>query len=456
MILSFINRKEELRALDNAFESDRAEFYVVYGRRRIGKTELISQFIKDKPHFYFMAKEQNLELEFDRFKQKFSKRFDIYLDSGNWEGLFSEISEKIGERIVIAIDEFSYWIAKDKSIVSEFQYLWDNIFKDKDIFLILSGSYVSMMEASVLGYKSPLYGRRTGQLLVEPLKINHLKEFFPDYSLKDLIRVYGCLDTVPYYLIQFNPKHDFWKNIRNVFLKKTNPLYQDAEILLRYELREPNVYFNIMRAILEGSTKLGEIANNARVDITNMPKYLNRLVKLRMVQKLWPITQPKEKRCLYELTDNYFRFWLTYVFPYQEEIEDSPDQHLDFIKKSFPEYLGRIYERFCIKSIRKIYPGNYNKIGRWWYKDMEIDIVATNDKTKKILFCECKWQDGVNAKKVLSELEEKAENVKWRIRDRKENYAVFARSFKRKIEEDNLILCDLNDLTHALHDVNIK
>ncbi len=456
MILRFINRKEELRALEKAFESDRAEFYVVYGRRRIGKTELILQFIKDKPHFYFMAKEQNLELEFDRFKQKFSKRFDIYLDSGNWEGLFSDISEKIGKRIVIAIDEFSYWIAKDKSIVSEFQYLWDNIFKDKDIFLILSGSYVSMMEASVLGYKSPLYGRRTGQLLVEPLGIIHLKEFFLDYSLKDLIRVYGCLDTVPYYLIQFDPKHDFWKNIRNAFLEKTNPLYQDAEILLSYELREPNVYFNIMRAILEGATKLGEIANSARVDITNMPKYLNRLVKLRMVQKLWPITQPKEKRCLYELTDNYFRFWLTYVFPYQEEIEDSPNQHLDFIKKSYPGYLGRIFERFCTKSIRKIYPSNYNKISRWWYKDMEIDIVATNDKTKKILFCECKWQDGVNAKKVFTELGGKAENVKWRIRDRKENYAVFAKSFKRKIEEDNLILYDLDDLTHALHDVNIK
>jgi AAA+ ATPase superfamily predicted ATPase len=450
MILRFIDRGEELRALEKAFESERAEFYVVYGRRRIGKTELILQFIKDRPHFYFLAREQNLELEFDRFKRKFSKKHDVYLESGDWEGLFSEIGKKIKKRMIIVIDEFSYWIAKDKSIVSEFQYLWDEVLKDKDIFLILSGSYVSMMETNVLGYKSPLYGRRTGQLLVEPLEITYLKDFFPDYTMKDLIGVYGCLDTVPYYLLQFDPKNDFWENIRNIFLSRTSPLYQDAEILLSYELREPNIYFNIMRAILEGSTKLGEIANNARLDITNMPKYLNRLAKLQMIQKLWPVTSPKEKRCLYELTDNYFRFWLTYVFPYQEDIEDSPDQHLDFIKKSYPEYLGRIFERFCAKSLRKIYPGRFNKIGRWWYKDSEIDVVAMNDKTKEILFCECKWQDRVNAEKVLKDLKLKSENVRWHKKNRKESFAVFAKSLKRRIKEDDLVLFDIKDLQSEL------
>jgi AAA+ ATPase superfamily predicted ATPase len=450
MILRFIDREEELKALEKAFESGRAEFYVVYGRRRIGKTELLLHFLKDKHHFYFLAKEQNLELEFDRFKEKFSKRHDIYLEARDWEGLFSEIGKKIKERIVIVIDEFSYWIAKDRSIVSEFQYLWDEILKNEDIFLILSGSYVSMMETNVLGYKSPLYGRRTGQLLVEPLDITYLKDFFPDYPMEDLIKIFGCLDTVPYYLIQFDPGRDFWENLRMVFLNKTNPLYQDAEIILSYELREPNIYFNIMRAILEGSTKLGEIANNAKVDITNMPKYLSKLAKLRMVQKVWPVTSPKEKRCLYELTDNYFRFWLTYVFPYQEEIEDSPDQHLDFIKQSYPEYLGRTFERFCMKSLRNIYPGRFNKIGRWWYKDREIDIVAMNDKTREILFCECKWQNGVNAKKVLNGLKGKVEDVKWRNHDRKEHYAMFAKSFKKKIEEDNLVLYDLDDLSEIV------
>lgn len=451
VILKFIDRDNELNALEKAFKNDRAEFYIIYGRRRIGKSELLLQFIKDKPHFYFLAKEQNLELEFERFKQKFSKKFDIYLESRNWEDLFSEIGERINNRIVIAIDEFSYWIAKDRAIISEFQYLWDEIIKNKDIFLILSGSYVSLMETDVLNYKSPLYGRRTGQLLIEPLEIIYLKDFFPGYKMNDLVRIYGCLDTVPYYLIHFDPKRDFWENIKNVFLEKTNPLYHDAQILLSYELREPNVYFNIMRAILEGSTKLGEIANSARVDITNMPKYLNRLIKLRMVRKMWPVTQPKEKRCLYELTDNYFRFWLTYVFPYQEEIEDSPVQHLEFIKQSYSKFLGKTFERFCTKSLRMIYPSRFTQVDRWWYRDKEIDIVALNDRTKEILFCECKWQEKVNAKQVFNELMAKSGEVRWRIRDRKDHFVIFAKSFKEKIKEDNLILYDLADLNSEIY-----
>ncbi len=453
MILQFVDRKDEINALENAFNSNRAEFYIIYGRRRVGKSELILQFIKSKPHFYFLAKEQNMELEFNRFKQKFSKHFNIYLESTDWEGLFSEIIKKMRKKIVIVIDEFSYWVSKDKSIVSEFQYIWDEVLKKKKIFLILSGSYVSMMETDILGYKSPLYGRRTGQLLVEPLNITCLKDFFPDYSMEDLIKVFGCLDTVPYYLLHFDSDQDFWKNLRMVFLNKISPLYRDAEILLSYELREPNIYFNIMRAILEGSTKLGEIANSAKVDITNMPKYLNRLVKLKIVQKVWPITSLKEKKCLYELTDNYFRFWLTYVFPYQEEIEDSPEQHLDFIKQTYSRYLGGTFERFCMKSLRKVYPGKFNKIGRWWYKDKEIDIVAINDKTKEILFCECKWQDSVNANKILSDLKGKVEDVKWHIQDRKEKYAVFAKSFKAKIEEDNFEQYDLDSLLKGLYGV---
>jgi len=133
MILRLINREKELTALEKAFKSPRAEFYVIYGRRRIGKSELLLHFIRNKPHFYFLAKEQNLELEFDRFKQKFSKKFDIYLESGNWEELFSEIVKKIKKRIIIIIDEFSYWIAKDRAIISEFQYLWDEILSRHNI-----------------------------------------------------------------------------------------------------------------------------------------------------------------------------------------------------------------------------------------------------------------------------------------------------------------------------------
>lgn len=440
----FINREEELKGLENAYKSKKPQFFIIYGRRRVGKTELIKHFIKDKMHFYFLAKQQPMSLEFNRFKEKFSKKFNIYVAGNEWESFFSEVFKKIKKRMIIVIDEFPYWIIKEKGVVSEFQYLWDEILCKKNVFLIFLGSYISIMETNVLSYKSPLYGRRTGQIYVEGLKIKHLKDFFPHYNIEEIVKTYGALGAIPYYLIHFNPRMNFEENVLNTFLNNVHPLYQDAEILLRIELREPDIYFNIMKNILEGARKLNEIANKSKVDITNISKYLNTLIKLRLIKKIKPITSsPKEKNYLYVLEDNYFKFWLTYVYPYKEEIEENPEMHLEFIKKSYGDYLGNIFENFCRKAVNRIF--SFTKIGKWWYKDKEIDIVGINEKSKEILFCECKWQNHVNGKKILKELEEKSREVKWE--SKKSHYIVFAKSFKKK----NKLMFDLSDLDQLLH-----
>jgi hypothetical protein len=328
--------------------------------------------------------------------------------------------------------------------------VWDGALKDSEVFLVLLGSYIGLMETAVLDYKSPLYGRRTGQMAVEPMPIPVLPEFFPRYAVRDIVNVFGCLDTIPYYLAQFRPEKDLWKNIRSTFLEKSHPLFNDAEILLGYELREPDTYLNILRSIQEGARKLNEIADQARVDVTNMPKYLNRLGKLRMVRKVRPVTSVKEKAGLYELEDNYFRFWLKFVYPYREEIGETPDSHLDFVRSSYAGYMGPVFEDFCRALVRLSRPGDFHRLGRWWYGGEEIDIVGLNEKDGRILLAECKWQDGVNAAAVHEALRGKAGEVRWRNRDRKESYAIFARSFKKRIDIEGLELFDLKDIAGLL------
>ncbi|MEA3378584.1 MAG: ATP-binding protein [Nanoarchaeota archaeon] len=440
MLLKFINRKFEINALKQAYYSKKSEFFVIYGRRRVGKTELIKKFTKKMPHFYFLAKKQNLNIELKEFQKKISEKFNIHLgENNNFEDLFRNILTKtnLKKKFIIIIDEFPYWIAKDEKILSEFQYIWDELLQRENIFLILCGSYMSIMEEMVLSINSPLYGRRTGQLKIEPMKIKYLQKFLPRYKIEDLIKVYGCVGTIPFYLKELNDSMDFFGNIKNTFLNKANILNQEANFLLKEELREINVYFNIIKAIIGGATRSSEIAAKSMVDITNINKYLSVLVGLKLIKKLKPITAPpKEKRYHYRLKDNYFRFWLTYVYPYQTEIEENADSLLKIIKKDNPSYMGHIFEDFCKKIIRSLDIG-MDKIGMgvgtWWHKDEEIDLIALNGQSKEILFAECKWKKDVNAKRLVQELDKKSKFVKWHNAKRIEYFAIFAKSFSKKI-----------------------
>ena len=244
MILKiFVDRNDELKFLEERYKSKRPEFLIIYGRRRVGKTELIKQFIRNKPAFYFIAKKQRLNLELKRFAQTFSRKFNIWIEpSESWEDTFKEILMKIRKKIsakfIFVIDEFSYWVERDKSILQTFQILWDEILSRFNIMLILMGSTVSLMVSDVLGYKSPLYGRRTGQWKLEPLKFYHIKEFLPNYNFEDILKVFGCTGGIPYYLIHFDNNLSLSENLKRLFFFKGGVLFEEGEILLREELRE--------------------------------------------------------------------------------------------------------------------------------------------------------------------------------------------------------------------------
>ena len=175
-----IGRKKEIETLNRIYNENKASFLVMYGRRRIGKTELIKHFISNKKGFYFLAQQKSIKEEFQRLKEKFGKQFNIYIEANNFEEFFNEIFEKINKKIVFVIDEFPYWIQQNPEVLSEFQYYWDEILSKKPIMFVIIGSYVSIIENKVLAFNSPLYGRATHRLLLQELPIFTLKKFFPN------------------------------------------------------------------------------------------------------------------------------------------------------------------------------------------------------------------------------------------------------------------------------------
>lgn len=457
-MMKFINREDELNFLRKKYVSNKAELTVLYGRRRIGKTELLLHFSKNKPVLYFLGRLESRADTVRRFNQLLIESFkDARLLTSplqNWDSIFNYLAEKAKSRLIVIFDEFPFIIERFPEIVSVLQDKWDSALKGTKLMLILSGSSISMMERHALSYKSPLYGRRTGQWQVDKLDAGCLKAFFPTYGTEELILVYSCLDMIPGYLIKFSTKADVWQNIRENILSKGEFLHEEIEILLREEFRDPSNYMSIIAAIAGGTTTFSEIYSRTQLDKSLLSKYLFILERLGVVEKIIPVTETyksklKAKGALYTLKDNFFDFWFRFVYLNKQQLEaGKTDAVLEEIKGKMNEYVSKKFEQLVMALIPKLQIIQVTKIGRWWRKDKEIDIVAFNDNKKEILFAECKWQDKVDAERVLAELKEKAKSVEYG--KKKEYYAVFAKSFRKRVKEKNLKLFDLKDLEKVL------
>lgn len=444
MYQQFVDRGRELEFLESRYLSRSPELIILYGRRRIGKTRLINEFLRDKPGIYFLCVEYSeienlrlLQMQMGDFlgDESFKK-----LRVDGLEELFSEFFKwwTKNEKIVLAIDEFPYLIALNKGVLSAFQRIWDLNLSKQNVMLILSGSSIGMMETEVLGYRSPLYGRRTGQWRLEKLEFSQLKNFFPSYSMKELIWVYASIDSIPEYLLKFSPTLSFWENLRKSFVSKGSFLYEEAEILLREEFREPHNYILILRAIAEGKKKLAEIASTTGLDKGALSRYIYNLQRVGIVDAQQPAAFPKKsKRSLYTLTDNYFKFYFRFVLPNKNNIEAETDI-TPKIKKEYDSYLGSIFEELARNIImKKINLGfSPDEVSSWWHKGEEIDIVALSEESKDIAFFECKWSNikEKDAERIIAELKHKAALVKWYNQKRKEHYGIIARDIESKEE----------------------
>lgn len=436
--MKFIDRERELNNLKAWWASKDAQLIVIYGRRRIGKTELIKRFIKDKPHIYFIAQQISEAENLKTLGKIVGEYFDdmILKEKGfdNWSTFFEYLKKHVKERLIIAIDEFPYLAESNKGISSVFQAGWDEHLKELPIFLILCGSSMAMMEREVLSFKAPLYGRRTGQLRLKPFSFFEASEFFSGLSFEDRLLYYSVLGGNPSYLSRVNPKKSWEENIVSLILSPASPLYSEVEFLLHEELREPRNYFSILKAIALNKTRISEIVNETGFDKSILHKYLFVLEDLQLIQKEYPVTEKnplKSKKGLYRLQDQYFKFWFRYVLPNKSRLEEGrEDLVLEIIRNDITSLVAENYEQVAREILSrdqtKIF--SFDRLGRWWDRNEEIDLVALNEKEKKILLGEVKWSNKPVGLNILEELKRKSSQIDWERSKRKEYYCLFSKS----------------------------
>lgn len=435
--MEFINREYELEFLRNCYREEKSQFIVLYGKRRVGKTSLVKEFSKGVPHVYFLAdkatEKDQLQALSERVALLYGDEFLLSRGFGNWYEFFRYLKGK--GRVVVVIDEFPFLIESNRAVPSIFQKGWDEELKDSGVYLVLLGSSIGMMESEVLDYKSPLFGRRTGQMLVTPLDYWHARKFFPEVPADQFMYTYAMLGGTPAYLLQFDPAADLWSNIVNRMLVPEAYLFSEPEFILREELREPRNYFAILRAISMGKTRSGEIINETGFEKNMVGKYLSVLTELRIIRREVPVTEKsfeKSKKGLYVMDDNFFRFWFSFVFPNKSFIEE---RELDYLveKKIKPRldiFTSLTFEDVCRSYVKKgfLEARRFQQVGRWWSKDAEVDLVGLNEEENEILFGEVKWSVNPVGIDILVELKRAAAQVQWGAEGRRESFALFSRS----------------------------
>jgi hypothetical protein len=436
--MTFINRERELGALGKFWKENEAQLIVIYGKRRIGKTELIKQFIKGKPHVYFLAQrindKENLKLLGEAIGEFYSDDILKRVGFQEWKWFFEYAKNHIKEKMVLVFDEFPYLAEANKGISSIFQAGWDEHIKNTPVFLILCGSSIGMMEDEVLSQKAPLFGRRTGQIFLKPFFFTDACKFYPGLSFERCLDFFAIAGGNPSYLKRFNPSVSLDRNMVENILQPEAFLYDEVEFILREELREPRNYFAILKAIALGKNKFGEIVNETGLAKGILHKYLFILEDLRLIQKEVPVTEKnplKSRKGLYKLQDQFIRFWFRYVLPNRRNIEEgTTDYVLEKIKNDFPTLVADNYETLCQEIIKchedKLFP--LERIGRWWDRNEEIDLVALNEEEKKILFGEAKWSNKPVGVDIYEDLKRKTQLVDWNRDGRTEYFCLFSKS----------------------------
>ena len=435
----FIGRERELTALDKLYASGRFEFAVIYGRRRVGKTALINQFIRDKNAIYFMGVESNARQNLENFSRSILEYHTGIETESSFlsfqaalEYVF-RLSEK--ERLILAVDEYPYVARSSKSLASTLQLLIDRYKESSKLMLILCGSSMSYMEDHVLAYKAPLYGRRTAQMKIVPFDFEETCRYFRHFSDEDKALIYGIVGGTPQYLRQMDDALSVEDNIKNTYLNPASALFEEPENLLKQEVREPALYNAVITAIATGSTRMSEISGKVGEDTNVCSTYVKNLVSLGIIRKETPYGEKASRKAVYSIEDNLFRFWYRFV-PENNSIiaRGAADLAYKRIEPFLPDYMGKVFEEICKQYLWKLLlagrcPVQFSSLGRWWGNDptekcqVEIDILAQQDKTTA-LFGECKWTKEKIGPDVLDTLVKRSGLFPYR----KKYFYLFARS----------------------------
>ena len=460
----FVDREEEMMTLQSEYERPGSSLVILYGRRRVGKTALISEFIKGKNALFFLASEESEAQNRTAFKEKAADFTGNELlrqfDAKSWDILFQTIMQTpFQEKPIIVIDEFQYIGKSNPAFPSIFQRIWEEQLKDRSVMVILCGSLISMMESQTLSYSSPLYGRRTAQIRLKQIPFRYYHEFFPDKSPRELVEYYSVTGGVPKYIELFSESDDIYHAIQKNILNRSGYLYDEPHFLLQQEVSEIGNYFSVIRAIAAGNSKLSAISTVLEVKSTSLTKYLKTLIDLDILEREVPVTEEnpgKSKKGLYKIKDNYLRFWFAFIYPNMSFIESGNSAIvLNKIRKSMViGHTAFVYEDVCREQMWKLnangaWPFHFSKLGRWWDSRNEIDIAATDPDGSNLILGECKfWQEPVGSN-ILYALEQKAAAVEWR-KDRRHTWLILfsAAGFTDELKE---IAKSRSDLILAEH-----
>ncbi len=409
----FYCRENELKRLNARYQKGKFECIVIYGRRRVGKTALINEFCKDKPTVFFSALNATIQENIKSLSKSIAlyKNPDVGVapEYPSFDAAMEEISRlSKNERIIFVIDEYPYLAKADPSVSSRLQHLIDHVWSKSNLYLILCGSSMSFMEYQVLGYESPLYGRRTAQFKIEPLTYRETAIFNPSLSNEDNALVYGITGGVPHYINKLDVRESVEEAlIENVF-ERSSYLFEEPENLLKQELREPAVYNSIITSIAEGSSRLNEIATKIGMETGVCSKYLMVLMELGIIKRETPLEEDSKKRTVYRISDNFFYFWYRFVPQNITAISTGRIRrnYEKAVKSQLHDYMGLIFEKMCREYLlyyAEDLPIELKEVGEWWgtdsatRKQVQIDVVAssavsTEGGKKEYIIGSCKFK----------------------------------------------------------------
>ncbi|KTE93814.1 ATPase [Desulfitobacterium hafniense] len=437
----FIDRQDELGFLNREYERDGSSLVVLYGRRRVGKTALLTKFMADKTSIYFLATQEAESENRNGFKDMVADFLQNSLlktaTVNDWAVIFNMLVEFPPKtKLLIVIDEFQYLGKTNSAFPSVMQKIWDTMLMDKNIMVVLCGSLITMMESQTLVYSSPLYGRRTGQIKLRQIDFCNYKNFYANKNEKELIELYAVTGGVPKYIEQFQSESDIYTAIRKNILDRASFLYEEPYFLLQNEVSEIGSYFSVIKAIAAGNQKLSKIAATLAVKQTGLSKYLKTLIDLDILERQVPITEEhpeKSKRGLYKIKDNFISFWFRFVYANQSFLErDQDDIVMQKIRQNFIDnHVAYVYEDVCLSKLWQMnsqgqWPFYFSRAGRWWDNQTEIAIVAYDMKGSDMIFSECKYHEKPVDTDVFYTLVKKAEAVVWKQNQRKNWYVLFS------------------------------
>jgi len=460
----FVGRNQELQSLNRYYDSNRFECAVIYGRRRVGKTELISEFVKGKKHIFFTAVEGTYRKNLDILSKAIMSSDDGSIRTvspkfSEFSDCLEHISHIANEKLVVVFDEYPYFAQSEKSVSSVLQQFIDHKFQRTDIMLILCGSSMSFMENQVMGNKSPLYGRRTCQYKILPFEFDSSRGFHSSFSSQEQAVVYAITGGIPKYLLQFYDNKSLKANIIDNFFSPNSLLFEEPSNLLKQELREPAVYNSIITAIATGSSKLNEIATKAHITTSACSNYISSLLSLNIVRKELPIlAKANSRNTIYRLTDGMFRFWYKFVYENVSEISMHQGEALySEIEPQISEFMGEAFEDICKqwlwqKNFEGSLPFRFKDCGRWWgtnpsiKAEQEIDLLAYSKDKVSAIFCECKWTNEQISASTIDGLIEKSAMFNYA----KKHYFLFSKSgyttSALKLASENINLISFDDM----------